>query len=250
MTRENKKTYDFGYKAVTEEEKTENVGIVFDSVAEKYDLMNDLMSLGLHRFWKKFTMLHTGLDKGMSALDVAGGTGDLAANLYQQVGEKGLVVLTDINFNMLKKGRSKLMDQGKLNNIQMVQANAELLPFPDNMFDCVSIGFGLRNVTHKNKTLTSIFKSIKPGGRLLILEFSKPNELISPFYDFYSFNILPKLGEWVVNDAGSYQYLAESIRMHPDQESLKDMMQMAGYANCEYFNLSGGIVALHIGHKI
>jgi len=189
------------------------------------------------------------LDKGMSALDVAGGTGDLALNLRRQVGNKGLVVLTDINFNMLQKGRSKLLDQGNLHNIQLVQANAELLPFPDNMFDCVTIGFGLRNVTHKNKTLASILKSIKPGGRLLILEFSKPNELIGPLYDFYSFNILPKLGEWVVNDAGSYQYLAESIRMHPDQESLKDMMQATGYVNCEYFNLSGGIVALHIGHK-
>ena len=211
--------------------------------------MNDLMSLGLHRFWKKFTMMHTGLDKGMSALDVAGGTGDLASNLHVQVGNKGLVVLTDINFNMLHKGRSKLLDQGKLNNIQLVQANAELLPFPDNMFDCVTIGFGLRNVTRKKKTLTSILKSIKPGGRLLILEFSKPNELISPLYDFYSFSVLPKLGEWVVNDARSYQYLAESIRKHPDQESLKDMMQEIGYVNCKYFNLSGGIVALHIGYK-
>ena len=250
MTMDNKKTYHFGYQEVTEKQKTEKVGTVFDSVADKYDLMNDLMSFGLHRFWKKFTMMHTGLDKGMSALDVAGGTGDLASKLHQQVGHRGLVVLTDINFNMLQKGRSKLLDQGKLNNIQLVQANAELLPFPDNMFDCVTIGFGLRNVTHKKKTLVSILKSIKPGGRLLILEFSKPNELISPLYDFYSFNILPKLGEWVVNDAGSYKYLAESIRMHPDQESLKNMMQETGYVNCEYFNLSGGIVALHVGHKI
>ena len=250
MTLDNKKAHDFGYQEVTEKEKTEKVVAVFHYVADKYDVMNDLMSFGLHRFWKKFTMMHTGLDKGMSALDVAGGTGDLASNLHRQVGHKGLVVLTDINFNMLQKGRSKLLDQGKLNNIQLVQANAELLPFPDNMFDCVTIGFGLRNVTHKKKTLVSILKSIKPGGRLLILEFSKPNELISPLYDFYSFNVLPKLGEWVVNDAGSYQYLAESIRMHPDQESLKNMMQETGYVNCEYFNLSGGIVALHVGHKI
>jgi len=250
MKQDLNKNFDFGYERVTEEEKTEKVGAVFDSVSQKYDLMNDLMSLGLHRFWKRFTMMHTGLTAGMSALDVAGGTGDLASNLCQQVGNTGTVVLTDINFNMLTNGRSKLLDQGKLNQINLIQSNAESLPFVNDSFDCITIGFGLRNITNKEKALTSIMQVIKPGGRLLILEFSKPNELISPFYDFYSFSVLPKLGDWVVNDADSYQYLAESIRMHPDQKKLKAMMETIGFSNCEYFNLTGGIVALHIGYKI
>ncbi len=250
MKQDLNKNFDFGYEHVTEEEKTEKVGAVFDSVSQKYDLMNDLMSLGLHRFWKRFAMMHTGLTKGMSALDVAGGTGDLASSLCQQVGKKGTIVLTDINFNMLINGRSKLLDQGKLNQINLIQSNAESLPFVKDSFDCITIGFGLRNITNKEKALTSIMQVIKPGGRLLILEFSKPNELISPFYDFYSFSVLPKLGDWVVNDADSYQYLAESIRMHPDQKKLKTMMETIGFSNCEYFNLTGGIVALHIGYKI
>ena len=250
MKQDLNKNFDFGYERVTEEEKTEKVGAVFDSVSQKYDLMNDLMSLGLHRFWKRFAMMHTGLTEGMSALDVAGGTGDLASSLCQQVGNTGTVVLTDINFNMLINGRSKLLDQGKLNQINLIQSNAESLPFVNDSFDCITIGFGLRNITNKEKALTSIMQVIKPGGRLLILEFSKPNELISPFYDFYSFSVLPKLGDWVVNDADSYQYLAESIRMHPDQKKLKAMMETIGFSNCEYFNLTGGIVALHIGYKI
>jgi len=250
MKQDLNKNFDFGYEHVTEEEKTEKVGAVFDSVSQKYDLMNDLMSLGLHRLWKRFAMMHTGLTEGMSALDVAGGTGDLASSLCQQVGKKGTVVLTDINFNMLINGRSKLLDQGKLNQINLIQSNAESLPFVNDSFDCITIGFGLRNITNKEKALASIMQVIKPGGRLLILEFSKPNELISPFYDFYSFNVLPKLGDWVVNDADSYQYLAESIRMHPDQKKLKAMMETIGFSNCEYFNLTGGIVALHIGYKI
>ncbi len=250
MKQDLNKNFDFGYERVTEEEKTEKVGAVFDSVSQKYDLMNDLMSLGLHRLWKRFAMMHTGLTEGMSALDVAGGTGDLASSLCQQVGKKGTVVLTDINFNMLINGRSKLLDQGKLNQINLIQSNAESLPFVNDSFDCITIGFGLRNITNKEKALASIMQVIKPGGRLLILEFSKPNELISPFYDFYSFNMLPKLGDWVVNDADSYQYLAESIRMHPDQKKLKAMMETIGFSNCEYFNLTGGIVALHIGYKI
>jgi demethylmenaquinone methyltransferase/2-methoxy-6-polyprenyl-1,4-benzoquinol methylase len=250
MKQDLNKNFDFGYERVTEEEKTEKVGAVFDSVSQKYDLMNDLMSLGLHRFWKRFAMMHTGLTEGMSALDVAGGTGDLASSLCQQVGKKGTVVLTDINFNMLINGRSKLLDQGKLNQINLIQSNAESLPLVNDSFDCITIGFGLRNITNKEKALTSIMQVIKPGGRLLILEFSKPNELISPFYDFYSFSVLPKLGDWVVNDADSYQYLAESIRMHPDQKKLKAMMETIGFSNCEYFNLTGGIVALHIGYKI
>ncbi len=250
MKQDLNKNFDFGYERVTEEEKTDKVGAVFDSVSQKYDLMNDLMSLGLHRFWKRFAMMHTGLIEGMSALDVAGGTGDLASSLCQQVGKKGTVVLTDINFKMLINGRSKLLDQGKLNQINLIQSNAESLPFVNDSFDCITIGFGLRNITNKEKALASIMQVIKPGGRLLILEFSKPNELISPFYDFYSFSVLPKLGDWMVNDADSYQYLAESIRMHPDQKKLKEMMETIGFSNCEYFNLTGGIVALHIGYKI
>jgi len=250
MKQDLNKNFDFGYERVTEEEKTDKVGAVFDSVSQKYDLMNDLMSLGLHRFWKRFTMMHTGLTAGMSALDVAGGTGDLASNLCQQVGDTGTVVLTDINFNMLINGRSKLLDQGKLNQINLIQSNTESLPFVNDSFNCITIGFGLRNITNKEKALASMIRVIKPGGRLLILEFSKPNELISPFYDFYSFSVLPKLGDWVVNDADSYQYLAESIRMHPDQSKLKEMMEKIGFSNCEYFNLTGGIVALHIGYKI
>ena len=193
--------------------------------------------------------MHTGLEEGMKALDVASGTGDLGVLLQDQVGESGMVTLTDINASMLRQGRSKLLDQGKLKNMQLLQANAENLPFEDNMFDCVTIAFGLRNVTDKNAALSSMYRVLKPGGRLLILEFSKANELISPFYDFYSFNVLPKLGEWVVNDGDSYKYLAESIRVHPDQKKLIEMMSSAGFIDPEYFNLSAGIVALHIGHK-
>jgi len=243
------KKVSFGFQDVTESEKTQKVEEVFDSVAKQYDLMNDLMSFGVHRFWKRFTLMHTGLKKGMSALDVAGGTGDLSVLLQNQVGQSGSIILTDINASMLNKGRAKLIDQGQLKNIQIVQANAEELPFNDNTFDCVTIGFGLRNVTNKEAALSSMFRVIKPGGRLLILEFSKANEMIAPFYDFYSFSVLPKLGEWVVNDADSYQYLAESIRMHPDQETLANMMKASGFMDTEYFNLTAGIVALHVGHK-
>ena len=248
MTEERKKV-SFGFKSVSEEEKTQKVGEVFDSVSGQYDLMNDLMSFGIHRFWKRFALMHTGLEEGMKALDVASGTGDLGVLLQDQVGESGMVILTDINASMLHQGRSKLLDQGKLKNMQLLQANAENLPFEDNMFDCVTIAFGLRNVTDKNAALSSMYRVLKPGGRLLILEFSKANELISPFYDFYSFNVLPKLGEWVVNDGDSYKYLAESIRVHPDQKKLIEMMSSAGFIDSEYFNLSAGIVALHIGHK-
>ena len=248
MTEQEKKV-SFGFETVSEEEKTQKVGEVFDSVSEQYDLMNDLMSFGIHRFWKRFALMHTGLEKGMKALDVASGTGDLGALLQDQVGESGSVILTDINASMLHQGRSKLLDQGKLKNMQLLQANAENLPFEDNMFDCVTIAFGLRNITDKNAALSSMYRVIKPGGRLLILEFSKANELISPFYDFYSFNVLPKLGEWVVNDGDSYKYLAESIRVHPDQKKLIEMLNSVGFIDAEYFNLSAGIVALHIGHK-
>lgn len=247
--KENNKTTSFGFKTVSEEEKTEKVKQVFDSVATNYDLMNDLMSMGVHRLWKRFMLSQTGLKMGMKALDVAGGTGDIAALLREQVGESGLVVMTDINPSMLKEGRSRLLDRGKLRNIQVVQCDAEQLPFDDDHFDCVTIAFGLRNVTVKENALKSMFRVLKPGGKLLILEFSKPNEMLSPAYDIYSFNILPALGEWVANDRESYQYLAESIRVHPDQEKLEQMILSAGFDRAEYRNLTGGIVALHIGYK-
>ena len=247
--KENNKTTSFGFKTVSEEEKTEKVKEVFDSVATNYDLMNDLMSMGVHRLWKRFMLSQTGLKMGLKALDVAGGTGDIAALLREQVGESGLVVMTDINPSMLKEGRSRLLDKGKLKNIQVMQCDAEQLPFGDDHFDCVTIAFGLRNVTVKENALKSMFRVLKPGGKLLILEFSKPNEMLSPAYDIYSFNILPALGEWVANDRESYQYLAESIRVHPDQEKLEQMILSAGFDRAEYRNLTGGIVALHIGYK-
>jgi len=247
--KENNKTTSFGFKTVSKEEKTEKVKEVFDSVATNYDLMNDLMSMGIHRLWKRFMLSQTGLKMGMKALDVAGGTGDIAALLREQVGESGLVVMTDINPSMLKEGRSRLLDRGKLKNIQVIQCDAEQLPFDEDQFDCVTIAFGLRNVTVKENALKSMFRVLKPGGKLLILEFSKPNEMLSPVYDIYSFNILPTLGEWVANDRESYQYLAESIRVHPDQEKLEQMILNAGFDRAEYRNLTGGIVALHIGYK-
>ena len=247
--KDEKKEHDFGFQKVSETEKTEKVTEVFDSVAGKYDLMNDLMSLGIHRFWKKFTLMHTGLTEGMIALDVAGGTGDLAEALAKQVGKSGSVILTDINASMLSEGRNKLLDKGSFNNITLIQSNAEELPFEDNTFDCITIAFGLRNVTKKEEALKSMLNVLKPGGKLLVLEFSKPNDLLTPLYDFYSFNVLPKLGEWVANDSDSYKYLAESIRMHPDQDKLLTMINNTGFASSEYFNLTGGIVALHVGQK-
>ena len=247
--KENNKTTSFGFKTVSKEEKTEKVKEVFDSVATNYDLMNDLMSMGIHRLWKRFMLSQTGLKMGMKALDVAGGTGDIAALLREQVGESGLVVMTDINPSMLKEGRSRLLDRGKLKNIQVIQCDAEQLPFDEDQFDCVTIAFGLRNVTVKENALKSMFRVLKPGGKLLILEFSKPNEMLSPVYDIYSFNILPTLGEWVANDRESYQYLTESIRVHPDQEKLEQLILSAGFDRAEYRNLTGGIVALHIGYK-
>jgi len=247
--KDEQKEHDFGFQKVSETEKTEKVTEVFDSVAGKYDLMNDLMSLGIHRFWKKFTLMHTGLTEGMIALDVAGGTGDLAEALAKQVGKSGSVILTDINASMLSEGRNKLLDKGSFNNITLIQSNAEELPFEDNTFDCITIAFGLRNVTNKEEALKSMLNVLKPGGKLLVLEFSKPNELLTPLYDFYSFNVLPKLGEWVANDSDSYKYLAESIRMHPDQNKLLTMINNTGFASSEYFNLTGGIVALHVGQK-
>lgn len=243
-------TTDFGYKTIPLAEKTAQVGAVFHSVAAKYDLMNDLMSFGLHRLWKKFTVKLSQIRLGDKVLDVAGGTGDLTKLLAKRVGEHGKVTLLDINQSMLEIGRNRLIDSALIDNVQVLQANAETLPFDDDHFDCLSIAFGLRNVTDKMAALQSMYRVLKPGGRLIVLEFSKP--ILSPLqtlYDRYSFDILPKLGQWIANDAASYQYLVESIRCHPDQESLKSLILIAGFDQCEYHNLSGGIVALHRAWK-
>ncbi|AGH80460.1 UDP-3-O-(3-hydroxymyristoyl) glucosamine N-acyltransferase LpxD [Psychromonas sp. CNPT3] len=250
MNKAPENTTHFGFKTVDEDKKVELVAEVFHSVAAKYDVMNDVLSLGIHRLWKRFTINCSGIRKGQKALDLAGGTGDLTAKFSRIVGPTGQVVLADINDSMLKVGRAKLRDLGIEGNVEYVQANAEELPFPDNYFDVVSIAFGLRNVTDKDKALASIYRVLKPGGRLLVLEFSKPiYKPLSKFYDFYSFNILPKLGKLIANDSESYQYLAESIRMHPNQETLKEMMNKVGFEGTEFFNLSAGIVALHRGYK-
>ena len=245
-----KETTHFGYQEVDPKAKAGLVGEVFDSVAARYDLMNDLMSAGVHRIWKRFTIELSGIRKGNAVLDIAGGTGDLAARFAELVGPEGRVVLADINGAMLEVGRDKLLDNGRLANIEFVQADAQHLPFPDDSFDCVTIAFGLRNVTDKDMALRSMLRVLKPGGRLLVLEFSKPgNSLLSRAYDTYSFKILPLMGKLVANDSDSYQYLAESIRMHPDQQTLKEMMEDAGFGSCEYHNMTGGIVALHRGVK-
>lgn len=240
----------FGFKTVAETEKEHLVADVFHSVAEKYDLMNDLMSFGIHRLWKRFTIDCAGVRPGQKILDLAGGTGDLTAKFSRLVGDSGEVVLADINDSMLKVGREKLRNKGLVNNIRYVQANAEALPFPDNYFDLITIGFGLRNVTHKEQALASMYRALKPGGRLLVLEFSKPTNIVmSKLYDFYSFKVLPKMGQLVAKDSDSYQYLAESIRMHPDQETLKAMMETVGFEQVTYHNLTQGVVALHRGFK-
>lgn len=240
----------FGFQQVPLDEKVKRVAGVFHSVASKYDVMNDLMSFGVHRLWKRFTLAQTGLKAGMRALDLAGGTGDLAMKMSRMVGTTGEVVLSDINASMLNVGRERLIDAGIAGNLRYVQANAECLPFPDDYFDCVTMAFGLRNVTDKDAALRSIYRVIKPGGRLLVLEFSKPVAPgLSPIYDTYSFKILPIMGKLIANDAESYRYLAESIRMHPDQETLKSMMVEAGFQKVNYHNLTGGIVALHKGYK-
>jgi demethylmenaquinone methyltransferase / 2-methoxy-6-polyprenyl-1,4-benzoquinol methylase len=240
---------DFGFEQVPWSEKARRVRGVFDSVAGKYDVMNDLMSAGAHRLWKRFTLSCTNLRAGQSALDVAGGTGDLSLGMLQQVGASGLVVLTDINAEMLKRGRDRLVDAGHVANSRIVQANAECLPFRPAQFDCVTIGFGLRNVTDKPAALRSMRSMLKPGGQLIVLEFSQlAIPQLRPLYDAYSFHVLPRLGQLVAGDADSYRYLAESIRKHPNQETLLGMMREAGLDNCSYQNLSGGVVAVHRGY--
>lgn len=245
-----KQTTHFGFQEVPLQDKVSRVAGVFDSVAAKYDIMNDLMSMGIHRLWKKQTIDMSGVREGHTVLDLAGGTGDLTMKFSQLVGPEGQVILADINDSMIKVGRDKLIDKGVVGNVNYVQANAENLPFPDNTFDCITIAFGLRNVTDKQTALESMARVLKPGGRLLILEFSKTeNPLLTKAYDTYSFNILPKIGKLVADDEDSYRYLAESIRMHPDQETLKGMLEQAGLVNCRYNNMTGGIVALHFGIK-
>ena len=244
------KSTDFGYQQVPWNEKAQRVRGVFDSVADSYDAMNDLMSGGMHRLWKRFTLGLANLHAGQMALDVAGGTGDLAAGLARQVGERGLVVLTDINAQMLARGRDRLINEGFIENVRCAQADAQRLPFADGLFDCVTIGFGLRNVTDKPAALASMRRVLKPGGQLLVLEFSQPAiPAMKPLYDLYSFRVLPLLGRLVAKDEASYRYLAESIRLHPNQETLLAMMRDAGLEDCRYHNLSGGIVAVHRGYR-
>ncbi|MFC6633657.1 bifunctional demethylmenaquinone methyltransferase/2-methoxy-6-polyprenyl-1,4-benzoquinol methylase UbiE [Microbulbifer taiwanensis] len=245
-----RKTTHFGYQEVSVDEKAGRVADVFHSVAARYDVMNDLMSGGIHRLWKRFTIELSGARKGQTILDIAGGTGDLTARFSRIVGAEGQVVLADINESMLKVGRDRLLDRGIAGNVVPVQADAQYLPFPDNTFDCITIAFGLRNVTDKDLALRSMLRVLKPGGRLLVLEFSKPqSKLLEKVYDQYSFRLLPFMGKLVADDADSYRYLAESIRMHPDQETLKQMMGDAGFVDCEFHNMTGGIVALHKGIK-
>ena len=240
-------TTDFGFQKVPEEEKARRVAGVFDSVASRYDIMNDLMSAGLHRVWKRFTVEQSGLRPGQRALDVAGGTADLAVQFARRVGPTGEVVLTDINGAMLARGRDRMVDAGV--PVPAVQCDAEKLPFPDEHFDCVSVAFGLRNMTHKDRALAEMRRVLRPGGRLLVLEFSRVWEPLRPAYDAYSLQLLPLLGKLVANDSESYRYLAESIRVHPDQEQLKSLMEQAGLERVEYFNLTAGVVALHRGYR-
>ena len=243
-------TTHFGYQTVAADQKAGKVAGVFDSVADKYDVMNDLMSLGIHRLWKRFAISLANLRPGERVLDLAGGTGDLTSRMLPRVGPNGWVVLSDINVSMLGEGRKRLLDEGALGNVAYAQLDAEQLPFPDHSFDCITIGFGLRNVTDQPRALAAMFRALKPGGRAIILEFSRPLAPgLQPVYALYSFKVLPWLGKLVANDADSYRYLAESIRMHPDQETLLAMMQEAGFERCQYFNLAGGIVAVHRGYK-
>ncbi len=243
-------TTHFGYKNVPVDEKADHVRDVFDSVATRYDLMNDLMSAGMHRLWKRHTIDQAGARPGHTVLDLAGGTGDLALKFARQVGPTGHVVLADINAAMLEQGRQRLVDAGVAGNLTIAQVDAENLPFEDSSFDRITIAFGLRNITNKAAALRAMRRVLKPGGKALILEFSQPVRALKPAYDLYSFKVLPLIGKVVARDQDSYQYLAESIRMHPDQETLLGMMEESGFERCRYQNLAGGIVALHVGYRI
>jgi demethylmenaquinone methyltransferase/2-methoxy-6-polyprenyl-1,4-benzoquinol methylase len=244
-------TTHFGFKQVDSKDKVKLVRNVFDSVADSYDIMNDLMSVGIHRIWKRIAVQLSNVRKDETVLDLAGGTGDLTALFEKRVGKDGQVVLADINAQMLRTGRDRLIDKGLVGNIRYAQVNAACLPFEDNTFDCVCIGFGLRNVTDKDAALRSMYRVLKPGGRLIVLEFSHPTDKITEkVYAFYSFKLLPKIGKFVAKDEDSYRYLAESIRMHPKQDELKNMMVNAGFERCEYYNMTQGIVAIHRGYKI
>ena len=250
MNSPNDNSTHFGYQTVDKDDKAGMVRGVFDSVASRYDLMNDLMSAGMHRLWKRYTIDQAAVRPGDVVLDLAGGTGDLAREFSRKVGKEGRVILADINAAMLQQGRSRLIDAGVSGNLSIAQVDAQDLPFADNTFDCITMAFGLRNVTDKDRALESMFRVLKPGGKAMILEFSAPNKAIKPAYDLYSFKVLPTIGKLVTNDPDSYQYLAESIRMHPDQETLKTMMESAGFERCRFHNLAAGIVALHIGYRI
>lgn len=241
----------FGFETVSLEEKTKKVAAVFHSVAPAYDLMNDLMSFGIHRIWKQLAIEMASVRPDYTILDLASGTGDLAIKMAPLLNDKGRLYVTDINPSMLKIAKEKMLEIGHINGVTFLQADAQCLPFVDNSFDLITIGFGLRNVTDKERALKSIYSALKPGGKLLILEFSQPQfPLLGKFYDFYSFNLLPNLGRFVAGDDKSYRYLAQSIRMHPNQDKLCHMMQLAGFENCQYTNLTGGIVAIHRGYKI
>ena len=243
-------TTHFGFQTVSADDKAGLVRGVFDSVASRYDIMNDLMSAGLHRIWKRYAIDQAALRPGNVVLDLAGGTGDLTRQFARKVGKEGHVVLADINAAMLEQGRRRLVDAGVAGNVSIAQVDAEELPFADRSFDCVAMAFGLRNVTDKNAALTSMYRVLKPGGKAMILEFSEPSKAIKPAYEIYSFKVLPALGKLIADDADSYRYLAESIRMHPNQEELKAMMQDFGFERCRYHNLAAGIVALHVGYRI
>ncbi len=250
MSTEQENSTHFGYKQVATEDKVNMVRGVFDSVASQYDIMNDLMSFGIHRIWKRVAIQLSNVREGEKVLDLAGGTGDLTILFEKRVGKKGSVVLADINSEMLRTGRDRLIDKGLTQNINFAQVNAECLPFEDNSFDCVCIAFGLRNVTDKSAALRSMMRVLKPGGRVIVLEFSHPTDKVTKtVYDFYSFKLMPKIGKFVAKDEDSYRYLAESIRMHPKQDDLKNMMEEAGLERCEYFNMSQGVVAVHRGYK-